>query len=103
VNRGKGNPEDMLRREELWKEYVSKLEDVCGVGLDFIVTLKPQTREEALNKVLAKCRVDQNRSGILTKGRYKNKEVSIFRTGTLLIREFSGREEAQLFLEELFE
>ena len=85
------------------KEYVSKVDDVCGVGLDFIVTLKPQTLEEALNKVLAKCRVAQNRSGILTKGHHKSKEVSIFRTGTLLIREFNGREEAIRFLEELFE
>ena len=85
------------------EDYVSKLDDVCGVGMDFIVTLKPQTREEALNKVLTKCRVVQNRSGILTKGHYKDKEVSIFRTGTLMIREFSGREEAQRFLEELFE
>lgn len=93
----------MSRREELSKYYVSKVEDVCGVGRDFIVTLNPQTREEALNKVLTKCRVDQNRPSIVTKGHYKNKEVSIFRTGRLLIREFSGREEAQRFLEELFE
>ena len=85
------------------EEYVSKLDDVCGVGMDFIVTLKPQTSEEALNKVLAKCGVKQNRTGILTKGHYKDKEVSIFRTGTLMIREFNGREEAQRFLEELFE
>ena len=85
------------------EDYVSKLDDVCGVGMDFIVTLKPQTLEEALNKVFAKCGVEQNRSGILTKGQYKNKEVSIFRTGTLMIREFRGREEAQRFLEELFE
>ncbi len=85
------------------KEYVSKLDEVCGVGMDFIVTLKPQTSEEAINKALTKCRVEQNRSGILTKAHYKDKEVSIFRTGTLMIREFRGREEAERFLEELFE
>ncbi len=85
------------------EDYVSKLDDVCGVGMDFIVTLKPQTSEEAINKVLSKCRVEQSKSGILTKAQYKGKEVSIFRTGTLMIREFSGREEAQRFLEELFE
>lgn len=93
----------MSRCEELWEDYVKKFDDVCGVGRDFIVTLNPQTREDALNKVLTKCRVDQNRSSIVTKGHYKNKEVSIFRTGRLLIREFSGREDAQRFLEELFE
>ena len=82
---------------------MKKFDDVCGVGRDFIVTLRLQTREDALNKVYTKCRVDQKRSGIMTKGHYKNKEVSIFRTGRLLIREFSGREEAQQFLEELFE
>ena len=40
------------------EDYVSKLDDVCGVGMDFIVTLKPQTRGEALNKVFAKCGVE---------------------------------------------
>lgn len=93
----------MSRCDELWEDYVKKFDDVCGVGRDFIVTLNPQTLEDVLNKVFIKCRVEQNRSGIMTKGHYKNKEISIFRTGTLLISEFSGREEAQRFLEELFE
>jgi ribonuclease HIII len=79
------------------------MDDVCVGGRDFFVTLKPQTREEALKKVLAKCRVVQNPSGIMTKGRYKSKEVNIFRTGRLMIREFNGQAEAQRFLEELFE
>ena len=84
------------------EEYVSKIDEVCGEGREFIVTLKYSKRDEAVEKALKKCRVAQSISGILTKGRYKDKEVSIFRTGRLVIREFSGRDEAESFLKELF-
>lgn len=82
---------------------MSKIDEACGEGREFIVTLKYGKRDEALKKVLEKCRLEQNLSGILTKGKYKDREVSIFRTGKLVIREFKGREEAKSFLEELFE
>lgn len=85
------------------EEYVSKIDEACGEGRDFIVTLKYDKRDEALKKMLKKCRVTQSISGILSRGKYKNKEVSIFRTGKLVIREFSDRAEAESFLEEILE
>jgi hypothetical protein len=78
----------------LWEDYVNNFDDVCGVGRDFIVTLKPQTREDALNKVFTKCRVVQNRTGIVTRGHYKNKEVRYFPNGKAVnqgIQRTSGR------------
>ena len=84
------------------EEYVSKIDEACGEGREFIVTLKYSKRDEAVERVLKKCLVEQNLSGILTKGKFKDKEVSIFRTGKLVIRKFGGREEVESFLEELF-
>lgn len=83
------------------EEYVSKVEEACGEGREFIITLKYSKRDEALKKVLEKCHIDQSLAGILTKGKYKDKEISIFRTGKLVVREFRGREEAEKFLEDL--
>ncbi len=52
--------------------------------------------------MLEKCCGGKSPTGIFTKGNFKDKEVSIFRTGMIVIREFKGSEEAELFLEELF-
>ena len=84
------------------KDYVSKIDEACGQGREFIVTLKWERRDEALKMVFEKCCIRQPPSGILTKAKYKDKELSIFRTGKLVIREFNGRKEAEDFLEELF-
>ena len=82
-------------------EYVGKIEEACGEGREFIITLKYGKREEALEKVLKKCSLWQSLSGIMTKVRYKDKDITIFRTGKLVIREFNGREEAESFLKDL--
>lgn len=89
-------------RGSLLDEYVVKLDEACGEGREFIVTLRYKKREETLKKVMQKCQLGQSFAGILTKGKYRDKEVSIFRTGKLVIREFKGREDAEKFLEELF-
>ena len=87
----------------MFKEYVSKIEEACGEGREFIITLKYAKRNEAVKKVFEKCNLNQNTVGILTKGKYNSKEISIFKTGKLVIREFKGIAEAEEFLEELFE
>lgn len=91
----------MFRESKLLREYVSRIDEACGEGREFIVTLKYSKREEVMKRVLQKCVTKQNLSGILIKGKYDGKEVSIFKTGKLVIKEFRGRREAETFLEDL--
>ena len=91
----------MFKESELLREYVSRVDEACGEGREFIVTLKYSNREEVMKRVIQKCVTKQNLSGILIKGKYKEKEVSVFKTGKLVIREFHGRMEAETFLENL--
>ena len=84
------------------EEYISKIDEACGKGKEFIVTLKHSNRDKALKKVLEKCCGGKSPTGMLIKGNFKDKEVSIFRTGKIVIRAFNGSEEAEHFLEELF-
>ena len=91
----------MFRESELLREYVSRMDEACGEGREFIVTLKYSKRAEVMKRVLQKCVIKQNFSGILIKGKFKEKEVSIFKTGKFVIREFQGRTEAESFLEDL--
>lgn len=83
------------------EEYVSRIEEACGEERDFVVILKYAKREEAMKRILQKCTIERTLSGVLTTGRYKNKEVSVFRTGKLIIKGLKERKEAEEFLEEL--
>ena len=85
----------------LLKEYVSRIEEACGEGRDFIIILKYAKREEAIKKILEKCKIDRSFSGVMTQGKYKDKGVSVFVTGKLIIKGLKGRKEAEEVLEEL--
>jgi hypothetical protein len=84
----------------LW-EFVSRIEEACGGQKDFIVILKYAKREEAIKKILGKCGVEGTFLGIFTKGRYKGRELSVFRTGKLIIKGLKEKKEAEEILEEL--
>jgi len=85
----------------LLKEYVSRIEEACGEGRDFIVILKYAKREEAVRRILEKCKVERTFSKVMMMGKYKNKEISVFITGKLILKGLKGRKEAEEILEEL--
>jgi len=87
----------------LLEKYVGKMDEACGEGKEFIVTLRHDKVNEAISRVLEKVSVEHSVAGMLTKAKYKDKQVDIFRNGKLVIREFHGREEAESFLGELLE
>ena len=82
-------------------EYVSRIEEACGTEKDFVVILKYAKKDEAMKKILEKCVIRQRLSGVLIKGVYRDKEVSVFRTGKVIIRGLKERTEAEQMIEEL--
>jgi ribonuclease HIII len=88
-------------RSMLLNEYVGRIEEACGEGRDFIVILKYAKREEAIKRVLEKCEIERIFSGVMTQGKYKDKGISIFVSGKLIIKGLKGKEEAEEILEEL--
>jgi len=83
------------------KEYVSRIEEACGEGRDFIIILKYAKREEAVKKILDKCKIERTFSKVMMMGKYKDKDISVFITGKLIIKGLKGRKEAEEILEEL--
>ncbi len=83
------------------KEYVSRIEEACGEGRDFIVILKYAKREEAVRKILERCKIERTFSRVMMQGKYKDKGISVFITGKLIIKGLKGRKEAEEILEEL--
>jgi len=85
----------------LLKEYVSRIEEACGEGRDFIVILKYAKREGAVRRILEKCKVERTFSKVMMMGKYKDKDISVFITGKLILKGLKGRKEAEEILEEL--
>ena len=82
-------------------EYVSSIEETCGEERDVVVVLKYDKREEAIRKVLQKIEIEKTFSHVMTKGRYKNREISVYATGKLLVKKVKDKDEAEKILEEL--
>ena len=82
-------------------EYVSRIEEACGAEKDFVVILKYAKKDEAIKKILEKCVVTQTLAGVMIKGTYKNKEISVFRTGKVIIKGLKEKTEAEQMIQEL--
>ncbi len=82
-------------------KYVSRVEETCGEERDFVVILKYAKREEAMKRILDKCKIERTLSGVLQKGRYKNKEISVFISGKLILKGLKEKEDAEELLEEI--
>jgi hypothetical protein len=91
----------MPKEKKLLEEYVSRIEEACGEGRDFIIILKYAKREDAIRRILEKCEVGRSLKGVLTRAKYKDKEVSVFITGKLILKGLNGRKSAEKMLENL--
>ncbi len=85
----------------LLEQYVSRIEEACGEGQDFIVIIKHTKREEAIRRILEKCNVERTLSRVMTKGSYLGKDLSVFVTGKIVLKGLEGRREAEEILEQL--
>ncbi|MCK4435619.1 hypothetical protein KAU87_02295, partial [Candidatus Bathyarchaeota archaeon] len=63
--------------------------------------LKYAKREEAVRRILEKCKIERTFSKVMIMGKYKDKEISVFITGKLILKGLKGRKEAEEILEEL--
>jgi hypothetical protein len=91
----------MPKEKKLLEEYVSRIEEACGEGRDFIIILKYAKREDAIRRILEKCEVGRSLKGVLTRAKYTDKEVSVFITGKLILKGLNGRKSAEKMLENL--
>jgi hypothetical protein len=87
------------------EDYVSRIEEACGAAKtkDYVIILKQDKREEALNKVLSKSRVITEIRGIAVKASLKDKEFTVFMNGRLMFKSLRDKEELNAILKELLE
>jgi hypothetical protein len=83
------------------REYVKNIEETCGDEREYVVILKHDKQEEALQKIVDKGKVLSTVAGALIKVKYKNKDLRMV-GNKILIKNIQSIDEAKNLLNELF-
>jgi uncharacterized protein with ATP-grasp and redox domains len=81
--------------------YISKVEKLCGAKRDYIVLLKHGLRVEAIERIMSNVDEVELDRGVMKRLRHKGKEIRVFSTGKLIVKDVSGEVELNEILEEL--
>ena len=83
------------------KEFVILIERVCGEEPSYIAVLRWDKRKEAARRIAERCEEKLLSTSLMDKLRCRGREVSVYKTGKVLIRGVNSREEAEALLKEL--
>lgn len=83
------------------ERYIKDVSEACAERKEFVVTLRVDSLEEALEKVFRKGLVRGNVLGVMAKVKYKDLEISITNTGRMLVRNADNIEGLKEALREL--
>ncbi|MEM1537917.1 MAG: hypothetical protein QXK12_04810 [Candidatus Nezhaarchaeales archaeon] len=87
--------------DPLLQKYVKDINEVCGNVKEYVVTLKYDKRDEALQRLMGKSELISTPSRLLVKARYKGKEMSIVPGGRIVFRNVHDVNELKNVLMEL--
>jgi hypothetical protein len=83
------------------EDYVARIEETCGEERDFIVILKYDRKEEAINKILKKAKVERSISAIIFELSFKGVSFRLYGTGKAIFRNLKDKSALQNILSDL--
>jgi hypothetical protein len=83
------------------EDYVARIEETCGEERDFIVILKYDKKEEAINKILKKAKVERSISAIIFELSFKGVSFRLYGTGKAIFRNLKDKSVLQNVLTDL--
>lgn len=83
------------------EDYVARIEETCGEERDFIVILKYDKKEEAINKILKKAKVERSISAIILELSFKGVSFRLYGTGKAIFRNLKDKSVLQNILTDL--
>ncbi len=86
-------------KENIVQKYVMRTTKTCANKGDYMVTLRIDKRDEALSKVSNKLR-ETVRMGLIRKGKIGDVELTLFKTGKIIIHNLKSRD-INSFLKEI--
>ncbi|MEM3623417.1 MAG: hypothetical protein QXZ02_04010 [Candidatus Bathyarchaeia archaeon] len=82
-------------------DYVARIEETCGEEKDFIVILKYDKKEEAINKILKKAKIEKSISTIIFELKFKDVSFRLYGTGKAIFRNLKDKSVLQSVLTDL--
>ncbi|MEM3695979.1 MAG: hypothetical protein QXQ94_00540 [Candidatus Bathyarchaeia archaeon] len=83
------------------EDYVARIEETCGEERDFIVILKYERKEEAINKILKRAKIEKSISSIIFELTFKGVSFRLYGTGKAIFRNLKDKNVLQSILSDL--
>jgi hypothetical protein len=87
--------------DSILERYVRDIEEACAERKEFVVTLRVDSLDEALEKVFLRGVVTGNILGVVARVKYKDLDMSITHTGRMLVRNAESIDKLKEALREL--
>ncbi|MEM2912227.1 MAG: hypothetical protein QXM52_04750 [Candidatus Bathyarchaeia archaeon] len=83
------------------EDYVARIEEACGAERDFIVLFKYDKKNEVVDKMLRKARVEKAVAGIIFDLTFKHFSFRLYGTGKAIFKKVKDKEELHKVLVDL--
>ncbi|MCJ7429854.1 hypothetical protein MUO83_01390 [Candidatus Bathyarchaeota archaeon] len=83
------------------EDYVARTEGTCGKEKDVIVIFKYEKKDEAINRILKRAKVEKSLAGIVFELTFKNFSFRLYRSGKAIFRSLKNKDELNAVLSEL--
>ncbi|MGB9756673.1 MAG: hypothetical protein ACPLVJ_02695 [Candidatus Bathyarchaeales archaeon] len=83
------------------EDYVARIEETCGEERAFIVILKYEKKEEAINKILKKAKMEKSISSIIFELTFKGVSFRLYGTGKAIFRNLKDKTALESVLTDL--
>jgi ribonuclease HIII len=83
------------------EDYVSRVEETCGQEKNLVVVFKYDKKEEAIEKILEKAKIEKSISRIIFELTFENVSFRLYGTGKAIFRNLKGESELKKVLADL--
>jgi len=82
-------------------DYIARTEGTCGEDKDVIVLFKYDKKDEALEKILKKAKMEKSIAGIIFEMTFKDASFRVYASGKAIFRNLKNKDELKGILSEL--
>ncbi len=84
-----------------YEDFVARTDGTCGKGKDIIVTFKYDKKNEAMERILKKAKIEKSLSRIIFELTFDNISFRLYGSGRAIFRDIPSKEKLQAVLTEL--
>jgi hypothetical protein len=84
-----------------YEDFVGRTDGTCGKDKDIIVTFKYDKKNEAIERILEKAKIEKSISHIIFELTFGDTSFRLYGSGKAIFRDMSSKEKLQAILTEL--